>query len=332
MKKIEKKKKEKLDKELEEIERSSITPSPRKKPRDMYKAEMEWLDRRNAKLIDERAKKLENEVFIGREAKPRINKKSKEIAASNLKFEDRQRIYIERKKKNQKLIEKEALKRYTFTPRINPGSKKASPEGNKTVIYRSPKKRSTGRKVKTERPGDIKEVEDGIIVSGFYLNYDELDALNQRSIEVFNRGDNIEEDKKKKHIDDISAIKEYLENLDEGDDDAMFYDSKVGEYAGLEMKEEMPIAVKKKRKGKRRLKKKKKKVKKVEGEFKSPMRRRKKKKKTSKSIVKQKKKNDVSSSGSKTYRRGSKSPFSSRKSKRSKDSRNSGMVNAFSRI
>lgn len=37
---------------------------------------MEWLDRKNHKLISERAKKLENEVFLNKSTKPKINKKA----------------------------------------------------------------------------------------------------------------------------------------------------------------------------------------------------------------------------------------------------------------
>lgn len=107
------------------------------------------------------------------------------------------------------------VKNNTFTPRINTKSKNKSPRVQ-TERHTQRKNLQSSRKTKTEAANTIEELDDGIIVSGFYLNYDELEAMNQRSIEFFNKGVNIEEQEEKKELMISVLLKNILKRLMKG--------------------------------------------------------------------------------------------------------------------
>lgn len=276
---------------MEKMDYISISTSPRKYKKSLYKENMEWLEKKNAKLVSERAKKLADEVFNRKKMKPKINKMSERMANQS-NFNERQKCFTERKKRNRKEIKKDIAKNYTHTPRINTKSKKMESKIQTEYINKRDN-RSKSKRPKTE-PLGIQEVDGGIIVSGFYLDYEDLEAMNQKNIEVFNQGIEMDGYNKKKERNGVSAIKDFLDKIDNNEeDDVGFYNSGSVEKVPL------------KKKKKRRLKKR---VKKGEGFSRSPIKSKKNKERevdrersTSKKKVRGKSKSDVSGRSRKSY-------------------------------
>ena len=91
-----------------------------KTAKDIYQIEMEWLNKKNRKLQEERAFKLDLEMSEKYNHVPVINKNSKKMASSTGEsFLERQKVYSERKKQNSEIIYKDMYHNNTHSPKIN---------------------------------------------------------------------------------------------------------------------------------------------------------------------------------------------------------------------
>jgi hypothetical protein len=214
----------KIDDELEELEDSPVKSIDDVK--DLYKADMEWLEKKNKRLLNKRAEMLGNELKRKRVGGLKINKKSRQLFKGTT-FEQRQKVMNVRKAQRKELVEEDMFKNCTYTPRINDNTEKIL---QKSLMR---KYKSVRQEVK-----DLWDDDDGYKttrgnyydpdpkVSTFLVTYEDFPANDQEIIEVYDGGRRVGKDVPYSSAEkpraktpskySTGAIQELLQSDDEG--------------------------------------------------------------------------------------------------------------------
>ena len=149
--------------------------------KDLYKQGREWLHRRNMKILEIQAEKMEKNFEQSEKLyRPRINERSR--SSVKLNFSERQKMYKNRRDRNKRSLIAKENSTFTFTPRLNLKSLKMA----KKAERESERKAKTARGILDDPDKQTKEAIEEVYLK-FYDDHSKKNLIQELQEEEKNR-------------------------------------------------------------------------------------------------------------------------------------------------